>query len=302
MEKAEIKKMFDSVIGKGCGPRSMKYTWRDVALYALAVGCSKDDLPYIYEHNPNFKVLPTFSLLPYLNSILMEPRRIVPYAPNEVVGDAIIEARNGDIPNRLHMAMELTIHKPLNPIEGTLLTEDKVEKVYDWGPKGIVATTAMDIYDLAGNPVSSLRSTHYHAAFGDFGGEPYKSPSMPYPAQEPEFKLNGHLADNQAVLYRLLGDTYNTHIDLEITRKYGYKGCFLQGLCTLGFATRMVIQHAIPYQAERVTHVYGQLRSVAFPDSDVQLQGWEIEPGKILYKLFDSDGNLLVGNGLVEYK
>ena len=36
---------FDSIIGKGLGPRYFEYTWRDVILYALGVGCTKDDLP-----------------------------------------------------------------------------------------------------------------------------------------------------------------------------------------------------------------------------------------------------------------
>ena len=50
---------FDSVIGKGLGPRYMNYMWKDVALYALGVGCSKDDLPYIWEGCPDgFKALP----------------------------------------------------------------------------------------------------------------------------------------------------------------------------------------------------------------------------------------------------
>ena len=35
---------FDSIIGKGMGPRSLEYTWRDVILYALGVGCTQDDL------------------------------------------------------------------------------------------------------------------------------------------------------------------------------------------------------------------------------------------------------------------
>lgn len=50
---------FDSVVGKGLGPRFMDYTWRDIALYALGVGASKDDLPYIWEGFPEgMKALP----------------------------------------------------------------------------------------------------------------------------------------------------------------------------------------------------------------------------------------------------
>ena len=54
---------FDSVIGKGLGPRYMNYTWRDVALYALAVGAKKDDLTYIWE-KPGMQTIPSLGMLP----------------------------------------------------------------------------------------------------------------------------------------------------------------------------------------------------------------------------------------------
>ena len=301
METVYDPHMFDSVIGKGCGARKMEYTWRDVALYAVAVGAKKDDIPYIYERG-GLKALPTFGLLPYLNSILMEPQRIVPYAPNEVTGDLIIE-KLGHIPNRLHMAMDITMHGTISPIQGTFLTEDKVIGVYDWAPKGIVNETEMDIYDLAGNPVCSLKSTHFHGAFAGFGGEPYHSPSMPFPDREPDIISTDHIAENQAVLYRLLGDTYNTHIDPSIAQGYGYKGPFMQGLCTYGFACRMLIQSLFPYEPERMTHMYAQMRSICYPGSDISLKIWKDRDceGKAYFKLFDADGKQLLGNGLFEY-
>lgn len=293
--------MFDSVIGKGCGARKMSYTWRDVALYALAVGAKKDDISYIYELG-GLKALPTFGLLPYLNSILMEPQHIVPYAPNEITGDLIIEKLGGKIPNRLHMAMDLTMYSVISPIQGTFLTEDKVINVYDWPPKGIVNETEMSMYDLAGNPVCTCKSTHFHGAFGGFGGQPYQSPSMAYPDRAPDLMVTDHMADNQAALYRLLGDTYNVHIDTAVAKSYGYQGPFMQGLCTYGFACRMLIQKLFPYQPERMTHMYAQIRSICYPGQDITLQGWKVDDGKVFFKLIGEEGKSLLNNGLFEYR
>ena len=112
-ETVVSKDMFKDLIGRGCGARKMEYNWRDVVLYALGVGAGKYDLPYIFEQNKGgLKVLPTFALLPYLNNVNMKPLRHVPYAPNEIVGDFITE-KLGYLQNRLHMAMDLTIHGPL---------------------------------------------------------------------------------------------------------------------------------------------------------------------------------------------
>ena len=122
------KDMFKDLIGRGCGARKMEYDWRNVVLYALGVGAGKYDLPYIFEQNPGgLKILPTFALLPYLNNVNMEPLRHVPYAPNEIVGDFITE-KLGYLQNRLHMAMDLILHRPL-PVEGAFLTEDRVNDV-----------------------------------------------------------------------------------------------------------------------------------------------------------------------------
>lgn len=295
------KNMFDSVIGKGLGPRRMDYTWRDVSLYALAVGARKDDLTYIYE-KANMKALPTFGLLPYLNSILMNPVRRCPYAPNELTIDFIAEKLGGKLPNRLHMAMELFMHKPITPMGGTFLTEDKVENVYDWGEKGVVGQTQMDVYDLAGNPVCTLKSTHLIAAFGGFGGEPFKSPKVTFPDRDPDFVAVDHINDNQAVLYRLMGDTYEIHIDTDYAKSYGYKQPFMQGLGTYGFATRMGIEAIIPGEPERVTHLYAQMRNICYPGQDVKFVGWKVDDGKVYFRLLSAEGKTLLDNGVFEYK
>lgn len=292
---------FNSVIGKGMGPRYMEYTWRDVALYALAVGAKKEDLTYIFER-PGMKTLPTFGLLPYLNSIMMQPQRRVPYAPAELVGDLVIEALDGHIPNRLHMGIDIELKQPIYPYCGKFLTEDQVEKVYDWGEKGIVSQTKMDVYDIAGQPQCTIRSQHYIAAFGGFGGEPYRSTKLQYPDRAPDYEVEDHIADNLAVLYRLLGDTYTTHIDPKIGQGYGYKGPFMQGLCTAGFACRMAIQAVIPDQPDRVTHFGVQMRSVTFPDTDVKLQAWKVEEGKVYFKLLGENDKVILNNGILEYK
>lgn len=296
------KDMFKEVIGKGLGPRTMEYNWRDVVLYALAVGAGKYDLPYIFEKNKGgLKVLPTFGLLPYLNSITMEPVRKCPYAPNEIVGDFITE-KLGYVQNRLHMAMDLTIHQPI-PVQGTFLTEDKVNNVFDRGEgKGVVADCEMDIFDRAGNPVCTLHSYHYHAAFGGFGGPEFKSPKVVFPDRDADYEVTEFMPDNLAVLYRLTGDTNDVHVDPKYAEQYGYKMPFMQGLCTYGFAARMAIQAVIPFRPEKVKHIYAQMRSVCYPGQNMTLQAWKEEEGKLIFKLTDADGRLILGNGIFEYE
>ena len=180
---------FDGLIGKGMGPRTMNYEWRDVSLYALGVGASKHDLPYFFEKcKGGMKALPTFSLLPYINTINMQPYRHVPYGPNELVSDYIVE-HIGYTPNRLHMAMDLTIHGSIDAYGGTFLTEDRVNAVYDRGEgKGVVADCAMEIYDRAGRHISTIHSYHWHKALGGFGGPRFDSQKVEYPDRAPDYE------------------------------------------------------------------------------------------------------------------
>jgi len=298
----EDKNMFKSVIGKGLGPRTMEYNWRDVVLYALGVGAHTTDLPYIFEKNEGgLKVIPTFCLLPYLNSISLQPIRKAPYAPNEIVGEFITE-KLGYLQNRLHMAMDLKINRQV-PVQGTFLTEDKVNNVFDRGEgKGVVADCQMDVFDRAGNSICTMHSYHYHSAFGGFGGPAFESVKQQYPDKQPDYLVTDFMPENLAVLYRLTGDTNDVHINPTFAEKYGYKKPFMQGLCTYGFVTRMLIQAVIPYQPERVTHIYAQMRNVCYPGQNMTLQAWKSEEGRIVFKLLDETGSLILGNGLFEYK
>lgn len=56
-----------------------------------------------------------------------------------------------DTPNRLHMAMDLTIDGPIDACGRIFLTEDRVNEVYDRGEgKGVVADCAIEVYERAG--------------------------------------------------------------------------------------------------------------------------------------------------------
>lgn len=135
---------FDSVADKG--PRFMDCTWRDIALYVLGVDASKDDLAYIWEGFPEgMKALPTLAFVPYLNAIQLQPQRRVPYAPNELPGVLIIDALGGYIPNRLHMGVDLIMHKPIDSLCGKFLPEDSVEEVFDWDEKCVVESDGEDL-------------------------------------------------------------------------------------------------------------------------------------------------------------
>ena len=300
MEKLD-KQAFDKMIGLGNGPRTMAYTWRDVALYALGVGAHKEDLIYLYE-KADMKVLPTFALTPYINTVNLEPKRHLPRHPATIVKDIMVDALGDESLGPLHMSMELTMHRPIDPIQGTLLCEDKVDKIYDRGEgKGIVVQTRMDIYDIAGRPVCTAKGMHLISACGGFGGEKLPSTKLTYPDREPDYVVDDHMSETQHLLYRLTGDVNPAHADPEVARKSGFKEAFMQGLCSGGYACRMAIEAICPGQPERLTYMNIQMRTICYPGTDVRFLGWNMGNGLVYYKLLNDAGKPVLDNGILMF-
>jgi hypothetical protein len=169
--------------------------------------------------------------------------------------------------------------------------------MYEKAPEVVAIQTKMNIYNGAGVPICTARSTHAVFAFGGFDGERLPSKTLNYPERVPDYVSIDHISDIQAILYRLLGDTYDVHINTELAKSYGYEGPFLQGLCTYGFACRMGIQAVIPGEPERLTRIYAQMRSICYPGQDVKFVGWNME-GKVYFRLLNAEGkrSLITGS------
>ena len=72
------------LIGKKSEPFVFDYTWKDVALYALGVGASSEELPFVYEGVPGgIRVLPSFCVVPAYQAFpdLGDGYRMVSHAP-----------------------------------------------------------------------------------------------------------------------------------------------------------------------------------------------------------------------------
>lgn len=64
----------------------------------------------------------------------------------------------------------------------------------------------------------------------------------------------------------------------------------------------MIAHELIPYEPERITYLYAQVRSLCFPGQNVTAQAWQAEPGVMYWKLLNQEGNVLIGNGIMKYK
>lgn len=293
MEKVDLTKL----VGQRTEPRYMEYNWRDVALYALAVGAKPEELCYTYEKY--LKALPTYGTIPYWGTVNVRPYQWMP-RPASMLADDLLHPTI----SFLNMDHELIMHRPIDPIKGTFQYQDEITDVYDRGEgKGAVVKTKVVVRDEAGNPVCTNYSTTFFHEAGGFGGRPMPKSTVVIPDRAPDYVIEDHISPVQNLLYRLTGDTNLVHVDPEYARKMGFESSFMQGLCSFGFACRMAIGALVPQQPERMTRMAAQMSSVLYPDTPVYLELWRMGEGEAYFRLMnDKTGKPVLNRGVFQWK
>jgi len=294
--------MFDNVVGKETGWRKIEYNWRDMALYALAVGADENDLIYTYEKN--MKAIPSFGALPYYNAVNNEPQHPSPYPANYMAVDIMSREAGYRLFSGFHMGFQIEVHRAIDPIKGTLVFNNVIDKMYDRGEgKGVDLEIKELVYDEAGNLLCTNTSYHRMPNIGGFGGPDPVKKIVDMPDRTPDYTVDSYISKTQNALYRLTGDTNLTHIDPDEALKMDDKGVFMQGLSSLGFACRMMIGAIIPGEPERMKRIYVQMRSKAYPDTPVQIQAWKTGDNIAVFKYVDMNtGKAILDNCEFEWR
>lgn len=294
MEKRNLESM---LVGKKMEPRYMEYNWRDVVLYALAVGAKRDDLQYTYEKY--LEAIPTFGTIPYWGTVNVRPYQWMPL-PASMMADEIIKPKI----SFLNMDHEIIMYRPVDPIKGTFQYQDVITNVFDRGEgKGAVVKSKVDVRDEAGNLVCTNYSTTFFHEAGGFGGSPMPKSPVVIPDRPPDFEIGDYISPIQNLLYRLTGDTNLVHVDPEYASSMGFETSFMQGLCSFGFSCRLCIDALIPGEPERMTRLAAQMTSVLYPDTEIRIQIWKMEEGKAYFRLMNMvTGKAVLNRGVFEWK
>lgn len=290
--------MFESIVGASVGMHSIDYTWRDMALYALAVGADENDLLYTYEKN--MKAIPSFGVLPYFSAINVVPPKPKSFSGSYLAHELVMKELGYKFNIGLHMGHELVMHRPFDPIKGTMVFDDIITNIYDRGEgKGIIVESECPVYDAAGNLVCTNISRSLLPEGGGFGGPAPDKGKLAYPDRTPDYVVDEVLSKTANVLYRLTGDTDAHHIDPEVGNEVTHgRGAFMHGLASFGYACRMLIKGFIPGEPERMKRMVVQMRSISYPGTPVQLQAWKVEgENRALFRYIDVEsGKAILDN------
>lgn len=235
---------------------------RDCMLYAAGIGLGArpehpGDLQFLYERE--LKVFPSFV------NVISHPGGWV-QAPDLDV----------DWLRLLHGEQSFEIHRPLQPGKtyvGTFQVTDVVDKGVGKGALIMMRKTLREA-GMA-DPVSTVTSTYFLRGDGGCGGT---TASAPPPHALPDRAPDGTCVlatlPQAALIYRLSGDYNPIHADPGMARKAGFERPILHGLCSLGVATRAIVQAVCEDQPERLKSFRLRFSAPVYPGETIATDYW----------------------------
>jgi len=273
-----------STVGWKSEPTEYRYGWPQLALYALGIGAQASELDYLYEGRGP-KSFPTFAVVPAIaHAFACMKQAAIPLASVVHGGQAVRSL--GKLPPN-----------------GVLRTHGEILSIYDLKKFAqLVIRTYSQLED--GTPVFETEWAIIVRGAGGFGGEPPpKREEGKVPDRDPEFHIEQKTHEEQALLYRLSGDSNPLHADPEVAAKVGFdRGPILHGLATLGFSTRALVHSVCDGDADRIAFLHGQFRRPVWPGETLATEGWKVDDRIVFQTRVKERDEVVIGNAWAQLK
>jgi len=265
------------VIGKKLDASVYDYSEKDVILYALGVGCGRENLKFVYEQD--LQVLPTFAVIPAFPALF-----------------AMGSAMQVNPMMVLHGEQRIELHGPI-PTSGKLTTTPTVTAIYD-KIKGALIVTETETVDAKGKLLFKNVFGAFARGEGGFGGD--RGPSgqrNAVPDRKPDTIVEMKTLPQQALIYRLSGDMNPLHADPSFAKMGGFDTPILHGLCTFGHVGRAVLASFGDDQPPRLKDFEVRFVGVVYPGETIVTEMWEDKGGRVLVQARTRERGDLVING-----
>ncbi|KAF6839883.1 peroxisomal dehydratase [Colletotrichum musicola] len=293
--------------GPGVGfeyPRQeVSWVKRDVLLFANTVGCTDEELHFLYELHPKFAVFPTYPI-------------ILPFKTNhQDVIDFYAAQKAVQIPNVpsfdprrvVDGQRKIILYKPLpTSSEGKKFEiRQKVLGVYDKGRPGTVVELQTDLFEVGANEnYASVITSSFYVAQGNWGGP--KGPATenfpPPKGKKPDVTFEHQSNKQSALLYRLNGDYNPLHATPEPGKKMGFPGAIMHGLYSWNTTAHGILQHFGGSDPANIKEYQARFASPVMPGDKLVTDAWrtgEVKDGweEIRFQTKVEGGKVVLSNG-----
>ena len=241
-------------------PIDHDYSVKDTMLYALGLGYGTDpldteQLKFVYEDN--------LVAVPSLINVLAHPGF---WAKDPKFGIDWVKI--------LHGEQTFTLKRSLS-VKGTVRGEYSIDAVEDMGAaKGAKLYQKKTLFDgESGEEIGSVLTTLFMRGDGGSGsfGEAPAQPE-PLPEASPDQVIEIPTLPQQALIYRLSGDFNPIHAVPAPAKKAGFPAPILHGLCSLGIATRALIQGVADNDPSRLKSLSLRFSRPVFPGETLSIE------------------------------
>lgn len=240
------------------------YDARDCALYALSIGIGRDpldasELQFVDHCRTDHQAFPAMVLvLGYPGFWLAQP------------------GTTADPARLLHGEQSIQWHQPLRNA-GRVIGRTHLKTVIDKGAgsHALIISERTIVDADSGQAIATLTQTHVLRGRGGFGGcsGPITPPHV-MPVTVADHVVETVTRSEQALLYRLNGDTFALHADPVVARQAGFSRPLLHGMCTAAFALHAVVKTLAQYRTDRLRAVRMRLSAPVFPGESLRTEIW----------------------------
>lgn len=266
------------IVGKEFGPFVREYTFRDLEICALGCGAAYDgktDLEYVNEvdpKNPQLKVLPIFG---------------VPLTVHEEMTKTLDYGYN--YAGSLHYGFEINFHAPfkMNDRIETFVTQDAL---YDRGEgRGCLSKQTGRSYSADGTLLCTCETWDCCIFDGGWGGPKPPKDIVEMPETAPDAVVEEIFPLNQPLIYRLMGDWHQQHIDWSYTEQTGLERPIAHAISYAGMVMRHAIATYFPGEPERMKRFKTRVTSPLVPGTKLHTEMWKVGEKEIRFRLVDAD-------------
>ncbi len=273
-----------SRVGLVTEPRTVRWSDTESLLYALAVGAGQEDplaeLAFTTENTAGVaqQVVPSFAVVLGF-------------------GDGLPDVGTYDPTRAVHAEQEFEVDGPL-PAAGEAEVVTTVTRMWDKDPHAVLWTETVLRDTATGRRLALSRTGAFLGNAGGFGGERGPSPSWAAPEAAPDLDVAFATRPEQALLYRLTGDRNPLHADPAFAAKGGFARPILHGMCTYGYATRLLVNGLAGGDAAQVRSMAGRFTRPVLPGDTLRLVAWRDGDGA-LFQVLTESGDVAIDRGRI---
>ncbi|PQE19775.1 peroxisomal dehydratase protein [Rutstroemia sp. NJR-2017a BVV2] len=289
----------------------VKVTWnkRDLLLFAYSIGCTADELHFLYEKHPKFQPFPTY---PIVLSFKTESKDTTDFRAIENALPSIPGVPHFSPLDVVDGSRSFKILKPLpltsDELSGSSFSIHKtVLGVYDKGNSGSVLKVLHRLIDdTTGDVYVEIVVTSFYIGRGNWGGpRGPKNFEMEIPNREPDAVERIQTNKESSLLYRLNGDYNPLHAEPEQGKQMGFGGVILHGLVSWNLSAHVILKAWGGSDGMRMSEFEARFRKPVRPGDGLVVEMWKGEKvseygegwWEVKFRTRKADGEVVLSGG-----